>query len=114
MRFPFLGFPPRLVQAFRDRQKLMTWARRTASRPVITPPKAFVPKCPNLIRLESYEGIFPIKFWDEFPKYRPSTWDPESWIDGGTLLNQAKEAGVDNLTNAMKACSVLEQGANTG
>ena len=114
MYLPFLGFPPRLVQAFRDRQKLMTWARRTASRPVITPPKAFVPKCPNLIRLESYEGIFPIKFWDEFPKYRPSTWDPESWIDGGTLLSQAKEAGVDNLTNAMRACSVLEHGANTG
>ena len=111
---PLTGFPPRLVQAFRDRQKLMTWARRTAARPALIPPKSFVPKCPNLQRLDTYEGIFPLSYWKDFPEYKPTTWDPESWIDGEILLDQAKEAKVDNLSNAMKACRVLKEGANTG
>ena len=55
-----------------------------------------------------------MSYWEDFPEYKPTTWDPESWIDGEILLDQAKEAKVDNLSNAMKACRVLKEGANTG
>ena len=110
----FVGFHPSLVQQYRNRQKLLTWARRTARRPELTPPKVFSPKCPNLVRLDSYEGTFPLRFWDEFPVYKPSSWEPDSWISGKKLLGEARDAGVDNLTDALRSSKILEDGANTG
>ena len=77
-------------------------------------PKKFSPKCPGLEVLESYEGSFPASFWKKFPKHRLDNWDPKSWISGKGLLDKAREAGVDDLTDALKAADILENGADTG
>ena len=108
------GFHPLLLEKFRHRARLLTWARRTAVRPELTPPKTFTPKCPDLMKLQSYEGTFPKGFWDAFPEYKPESWDPSSWISGDELLASAEEAGVDNLSDARRSRDILEDGANTG
>ena len=108
------GLPVNLISRFKDRAKILSWARRTAVRPVVPEPKKFTPKCPGLEVLESYEGTFPPSFWDRFPKYRPVSWDPKSWISGQGLLDRAREARVDNLTDALRAADILDNGANTG
>ena len=76
--------------------------------------KTFKPKCPGIRRLPEYTGTFPSSFWESFPVHRPSNWDPASWISGPTLLKEAREAGLDNLKNAMRAEEMLVNGANTG
>ena len=108
------GLPVNLISRFKDRAKILSWARRTAVRPVVPEPKKFSPKCPGLETLESYEGIFPASFWKRFPKHRPVNWDPESWISGKGLLGEARKAGVDDLTDALRAEDILENGADTG
>ena len=90
------------------------WAKRTAARPVIVPPKKFTPKCPELPVLENYEGNFSASYWEKFPKYRPATWSPDSWISGSKLLKVAEEAKMDNLLDAMRAADMLTAGADTG
>ena len=104
----------RLAARFRDRARALLWAKRTASRPVLKPPKTYTPKCPQLPRLPTYKGAFPRDYWDVFPKYKPKTWHPESWIDGDSLLSEAREAGVDNLTDALFARDACVNGADTG
>ena len=109
-----LGFPVRLAARFRERARAMGWARRTAARPDLKPPKVFTPKCPQLPRLASYRGKFPPTFWKEFPSYKPDNWRPSSWLDGDGLLREAREAGVDNLTDALFARDACVNGADTG
>ena len=108
------GFPTRLVSRFRERAKILSWAGRTAKRPVIPAPKKFKPKCPDILTLKDYHGQFPADFWKYFPVYRPASWDPGSWIDGDKLLDEAREAGVDDLTDAKRARDILVNGADTG
>ena len=83
-------------------------------RPEPKPPKVFSPKCPQLPRLASYKGPFPKEFWDVFPSHKPSSWCPQSWIDGDKLLAEARAAGVDNLTDALYARDACVDGADTG
>ena len=109
-----LGFAPGLVRRFRQRARLLTWAQRTATRPPVPEAKTFVPKLPELPRLDSYKGSFSQSFWDKFPVNRQESWDPESWISGDTLLEEAIRAGVDNLTDARAAREILVNGADTG
>ena len=109
-----LGFAPGLVTKFRERAKLLSWARRVAVRPVAPALRTFKPKIPGIKRLDDYSGNFPKSFWESFPVHRPSSWDPASWISGPALLKEAVEAGLDNLTNAKKAEKILVEGADTG
>ena len=83
-------------------------------RPEIKPPKVFTPKCPQLPRLSSYKGNFPDEFWKVFPSHKPDSWKPSSWIDGDKLLGEAREAGVDNLEDALFARDACVNGADTG
>ena len=83
-------------------------------RPPLPQPKTFVPKLPELPKLDSYKGSFSQSFWDKFPVNRQESWDPESWISGDTLLEEAIRAGVDNLTDARAAREILVNGADTG
>ena len=76
--------------------------------------KTFKPKCPGVMRLPGYTGSFPAEFWKSFPVHRPSSWDPASWISGPVLLEEAVQAGLDNLTDAKKAKEILVNGADTG
>ena len=109
-----LGFAPDLVLRFRQRARLLGWARRNAVRPPIPEAKRFSPKLPALPRLDSYAGRFDAAFWNEFPVNRQENWDPEPWISGETLLKEATLAGVDNLSDAKKARDILVNGADTG
>ena len=84
------------MERFRNRAKTLSWARRVA------------------VRLPDYAGNFPREFWESFPVHRPSSWEPSSWISGPVLMNEAREAGLDNLTNARKAEEMLVNGADTG
>ena len=76
--------------------------------------KTFTPKCPELPRLNTYEGDFPGNYWKDFPSYKPTSWKPSSWISGDELLSCAEEAGVDNLGDTYRARDILNSGANTG
>ena len=109
-----LGFPVRLAARFRERARAMSWAKRTAVRPDLKPPKVFTPKCPQLPRLATYRGNFPPMFWKEFPSHKPDNWRPSSWLDGDGLLREAREAGVDDLTDALFARDACVNGADTG
>ena len=109
-----LGFAPGLVERFRNRAKTLSWARRVAVRPVAPALRTFKPKVPGIKRLPDYAGNFPREFWESFPVHRPSSWEPSSWISGPVLMNEAREAGLDNLTNARKAEEMLVNGADTG
>ena len=114
MHVILLGFHPRLVALFHEKARRLTWARRTAARPAPMVTKTFTPKCPELPKLSTYEGSFPTDFWKFFPCNRPLSWDPSSWISGERLLDEAVEAGVDNLTDARRAKVILTEGADTG
>ena len=103
-----------MVALFLEKARRMAWARRTGARPAPMVTKKFSPKCPELPRLDTYEGVFPVDYWKSFPHYRPESWDPASWISGERLLEEAVEAGVDNLTDARRAKVILTEGADTG
>ena len=109
-----LGFSTSLIRKFHERAKTLSWARRVATRPVAPALRTFKPKIPGIKRLKDYSGSFPSEFWESFPAHRPVSWDPSSWISGPVLLKEAKEANLDNLSNARRAEEILVNGADTG
>ena len=108
------GFHKVLVTRFMERRKQLTLAMKEAMKPQEPKTKNFIPKCPELPVLASYEGVFSEEIWKMWPSFKPQSWNPESWINGDKLLSLAKKVGIADLSDAIWAAGILRDGADTG
>ena len=59
----------KMIPGLAERLQSQGLKQRPAPRPV----KTFTPKCPELPRLNTYEGDFPGNYWKDFPSYKPTS-----------------------------------------
>ena len=65
------GFHKVLVTRFMERRKQLTLAMKEAMKPQEPKTKNFIPKCPELPVLASYEGVFSEDIWKMWPSFKP-------------------------------------------
>ena len=89
-------------------------AAELVAAPEMPASKEWVPKQPQLARLQSYEGKFAPEVWKTWPEYKPTSWTPASWISGENLRWEAEEVGYPLWGSLCWAVDQLEKGAHTG
>ena len=84
-----------------------------AVRPEPFVPPVFVPKHPEIPRLESYGGLFSEEYWAKWP-FNGLKKTPDPWISPYRLFKAASDSDYHDLLEVSRICTWLSEGAPVG